>query len=116
VEYGRKATGLADKDAASDPQRALLAATAHTTLGKALLNQGNSRAAIAELQQASGALKNEPGALAECLYYLGFAYAKLNRLTEARQVLMQAVEINSPYRQLARDLLAKVNAARSRTR
>ncbi|HSA94317.1 MAG TPA: tetratricopeptide repeat protein [Terriglobales bacterium] len=116
VEYGRKATELADKEAASDPQRALLAATAHTTLGKALLNQGNSRAAIAELQEASGALKNEPGVLAECLYYLGFAYAKLNRLTEARQVLMQAVEINSPYRQPARDLLVKVNAARSRTR
>ena len=116
AEYGRKAVALADKDAASDPQRALLAATAHTALGKALLNQGNSAAAIAELQKASGALKEQPEAYAEVLYYLGFAYAKLNRLTEARQALTQAVEINSPYRQPARDLLAKVNAARAKQR
>ncbi|HXE91149.1 MAG TPA: tetratricopeptide repeat protein [Terriglobales bacterium] len=116
VEYGRKAVTLADKDAAADPQRALLAGTAHTALGKALLNQGNTAAAIAELQKASSALKNEAGAYAECLYYLGFAYAKLNRLTEARQALMQAAEINSPFRQPARDLLAKVNAARAKGR
>lgn len=116
AEYARKAVTLAEKDVDADPQRKLLAGTAHSALGKALLNQGNTAPAIAELQKAAAVLKEQPGAYAEVLYYLGFAYAKLNRLTEARQALMQAVEINSPYRQPARELLAKVNAARAKTR
>ena len=49
------------------------------------------------------------------LYRLGFAYAKLNRLNEAREVLSEAVQVQGPFQQPSRDLLAKVNSARSKS-
>jgi hypothetical protein len=50
------------------------------------------------------------------LYRLGFAYAKLNRTTEAREALMEAAKIPGPVQQLSQDLLTKVNAARAKGR
>jgi len=43
---------------------------------------------------------------------LGFAYAKLNKIGEARDVLTEAVKIPGPAQSMSQDLLAKVNAAR----
>jgi hypothetical protein len=48
------------------------------------------------------------------MYRLGFAYAKLNKVSEARDVLQEAVKISGPVQQPAQDLLAKVNAARAK--
>ncbi len=48
------------------------------------------------------------------LYRLGFAYAKLIRNTEAREVLMEAVKIPGPMQSMSQDLLNKVNAARAK--
>ena len=48
------------------------------------------------------------------LYRLGFAYAKLNKVGEAREVLAEAVKISGPVQGLSQDLLAKVNAARAK--
>jgi hypothetical protein len=53
-------------------------------------------------------------AYATALYRLGWGYAKLNRVTEAREVLSEAVKISGPIQQPAQDLLAKVNAARAK--
>ena len=50
------------------------------------------------------------------LYRIGFAYAKLNKVTEARDVLTEAVKISGPMQQPSRDLLAKVNAARAKAK
>jgi hypothetical protein len=47
-------------------------------------------------------------------YRLGFAYAKLNRVSEARDVLTEVVKIQGPVQQPAQDLLTKVNAARAK--
>ena len=51
---------------------------------------------------------------ARALYGLGFAYGKLNKLTEARDVLTEAVKIPGPLQPMSQDLLAKVNSARAK--
>jgi len=48
------------------------------------------------------------------MFRLGWAYAKLNKVTEAREVLVEAVKIPGPVQQPSQDLLAKVNAARAK--
>jgi len=42
------------------------------------------------------------------MYRLGFAYAKLNRRAEAKEVLVQVVSIHGPLQQPAQELLEKV--------
>ena len=44
---------------------------------------------------------------------MGYAYAKLKKNTEAREVLNEAVKIPGPMQAVSQDLLAKVNAARA---
>jgi hypothetical protein len=48
------------------------------------------------------------------MYRLGFAYAKLSKTTEARDVLTEAVKIQGPMQAMTQELLAKVNAARAK--
>jgi tetratricopeptide (TPR) repeat protein len=79
------------------------------------MKQYKTAAAIPELKTAVALLKGlDDQQYAIALYRLGFAYAKLNRTTEAREVLQEAVKISSPVQQPAQDLLAKVNAARAK--
>lgn len=115
MTYARKALELAKPDAPdADHSRKLAGGVAHSTIGYALLKQDKTVASIPELKAGSTLLKDDPAAYSTVLYRLGFAYAKLNRLTEARDVLSQAVEIQGPFQQPSRDLLAKVNSARSK--
>jgi len=115
ADYARKAIAAAHADdPAADMQRKVLAGRAHGVLGNVLLTQGNTTGAIAELRKAADALGQESGALSVVLYRLGFAYAKQRRYTEAREVLTRAAAVDGPARQLARDLLAKVNAERAK--
>jgi tetratricopeptide (TPR) repeat protein len=115
ADYARKAVAAAKgDDPGADAQRKLLAGSAHGVLGSVLLNQGNTQGAIVELRKAVDALGREPNALSVVLYRLGFAYAKLRRYTESREVLTRAAGIEGPAQQLARDLLVKVNAARAK--
>ncbi len=115
ADYARKAIAAAKADdPAADVQRKVLAGSAHGVLGNVLLTQGNTAGAIAELRKAAAALGQEPNALSVVLYRLGFAYAKQRRYTEARDVLTRAAGIAGPAQQLARDLLAKVNAERAK--
>ncbi len=115
ADYARRAVAAAKADdPAADLQRKLMAGSARGVLGNVLLTQGNTQAAIMELRKAAEALGQEPNALSVVLYRLGFAYAKLRRYTEAREVLTRGAAVNGPAQQLARDLLAKVNAARAK--
>jgi Flp pilus assembly protein TadD len=50
------------------------------------------------------------------LYRLGYAYAKLNRSAEARDVLNEAVKIDGPLQQPSRELLGKVSATRAKAK
>jgi tetratricopeptide (TPR) repeat protein len=114
-DYARRAITLAKADeAGADKARILSAGVAHSALGYVLLKQDKTPAAIAELKQASTMLKDDPAAYSTVLFRLGYAYAKVSRLTEARATLTEAVGVPGPFQQASRDLLAKVNAARAK--
>lgn len=110
LEYARKAVALTKGDeAGGDPQKALLAASAHSVLGFALTMQTSYEAAIPELKAAAGPLKEQEAAESRVLYCLGFSYAKLRHYPEARNYLSQASNLSGPYQTHARNLLVQVN-------
>jgi tetratricopeptide (TPR) repeat protein len=116
VAYAQRAVAGAKADAPdADRARKLSGGVAHSTLGYAYMKQDKTAAAITELKSASGLLKGlDDQQYAVALYRLGYAYAKLNRVTEARDVLMEAAKIPGPVQAPSQDLLSKVNAARAK--
>jgi len=116
ITYAQKAIEVAKPDAVdADKSRKLSAGAAHNTIGWAYLKQEKTTAAIPELKTAAGLLKGQDEQqYARALYGLGFAYGKLNKLTEAREVLTEAVKIPGPLQAMSQDLLTKVNSARSK--
>ncbi|PYQ40714.1 MAG: hypothetical protein DMG99_13115 [Acidobacteria bacterium] len=116
ITFAQKAIEVAKPDAAdADKSRKLSAGAAHNTIGWAYLKQEKTTAAIPELKTAAGLLKGQDEQqYARALYGLGFAYGKLNKLTEAREVLTEAVKIPGPLQAMSQDLLTKVNSARSK--
>jgi tetratricopeptide (TPR) repeat protein len=116
VSYAQKAIAVANADAAdADHARKVSAGAAHSLLGYALMKQDKTAAAIPELKSASALLKGQDDPQYEiAMYRLGFAYAKSNRVSEAREVLTEIVKMPGPVQQPAQDLLNKVNAARAK--
>jgi tetratricopeptide (TPR) repeat protein len=116
VTYSQKAIEVAKADEPdADKPRKLSAGVAHSILGYAYIKQNKTAAAIPELKSAVGLLKDQDEQqYSIALYRLGFAYAKLNKLTEAREVLTEDAKIQSPVQAMSQDLLAKVNAARAK--
>ena len=116
VSYSQKVIGLAKADEAdADRSRKLSAGVAHSTLGYAYMKQDKTAVAVTELKSASALLKGQDDtAYATALYRLGYAYAKLSKTTEAREVLSEAVKIQGPLQQPSRELLDKVNSARAK--
>lgn len=116
ITYAQKTIEVAKADAPdADKTRKLAAGTAHNTIGWAYLNQQKTTSAIPELKSAAALLKGQDDQqYARALYGLGFAYGKLNKLTEAREVLTEAVKIQGPLQAMSQDLLTKVNAARAK--
>lgn len=116
ITYAQKAIEVAKPDAAdADKSRKLSAGAAHNTIGWAYLKQEKTTAAIPELKTATGLLKGQDEQqYARALYGLGFAFGKLNKLTEAREVLTEAVKIPGPLQAMSQDLLTKVNSARAK--
>jgi tetratricopeptide (TPR) repeat protein len=118
IGYSQKAITVANaSDPSADKARKISAGAAHSILGYAYIKQDKTAASIAELKTASGLLKGQDDLqYSIALYRLGFAYAKLNRVTEAREVLKEAVKIQGPVQGMSQELLAKVNAARAKGR
>jgi tetratricopeptide (TPR) repeat protein len=116
ITYSQKAIAVAKADEPdADKTRKTSAGAAHSTLGYAYLKQDRTAAAIPELKSAAGLLKGaDDHQYSIALYRLGFAYAKLNRVSEARDVLLEAVKISGPVQAMSQDLLSKVNAARAK--
>jgi tetratricopeptide (TPR) repeat protein len=116
ITYAQKALEVAKADAPdADKARKLSAGVAHSTIGYAYMKQDKTLAAIPELKSAAALLKGQDEQpYAVVLYRLGFAYAKLNKTTEARDVLTEAVKIQGPLQAMTQELLAKVNAARAK--
>jgi tetratricopeptide (TPR) repeat protein len=116
ITYAQKALEVAKPDAPdADKARKLSAGVAHSTLGYAYMKQDKTLAAIPELKTAAQFLKGQDDQqYAVTLYRLGFAYAKLGKTTEAREVLTEAVKIPGPMQSMSQELLTKVNAARAK--
>lgn len=116
VTYAQKAIDVAKADAPdADRSRKVSAGVAYSTLGYALMKQDKTAAAIPDLKSAVSLLKGQDDqSYAVAGYRLGYAYAKLSKVSEAREVLTDVVKIAGPVQQLAKDLLLKVNAARSK--
>jgi tetratricopeptide (TPR) repeat protein len=110
ITYSQKVITLAKADAPdADRSHKLSAGVAHSTLGYAYMKQDKTAAAIPEFKSASALLKGQDNvAYATAMYRLGYAYAKLNRRAEAKDVLLEVVKIQGPLRQPAQDLLDKV--------
>jgi tetratricopeptide (TPR) repeat protein len=118
ASYAQKVIELAKADAPdADKSRKLSAGVAHSTLGYALMKQDKTAAAVPQLKSASELLKGQDDtAYAAALYRLGYAYAKLNKINEARETLQEAVKIQGPIQQPAQELLTKVNTARAKAK
>jgi len=116
ITYSQKAIEVAKPDAPdADKSRKIAAGVAHNTIGWAYLKQEKTAPAITELKTASVLLKGQDEQqYARALYGLGFAYAKLNKLTEAREVLNEVAKIQGPFQAMSQDLLTKVNSARAK--
>jgi tetratricopeptide (TPR) repeat protein len=116
ITYSQKAIEVAKPDAPdADKSHKLSAGAAHNTIGWVYLKQEKTAASIPELRTAAGLLKGQDDQqYARALYGLGFAYGKLNKLTEAREVLTEAVKIPGPLQGMSQDLLTKVNSARAK--
>ena len=114
ADYAQKAIKEAKADAAdADRSSKLSAGVAHSTLGYVYMKQDKTAASIPELKTSAELLKGQDDQqYAIALYRLGYAYAKLNKVPEAKEVLNEAVKISGPVQQPAQDLLLKVNAAK----
>jgi len=111
MEYARKAITLAKADAPdADSNRRLAAGTAHCALGFGLMKQEKNSAAITELKSALSLLKDDPEGSQKASYFLAYAYAKTKNYAEARPILTRLANTQGPFRQPARELLAKVSS------
>jgi tetratricopeptide (TPR) repeat protein len=116
ISYAQKLIEVAKPDAAdADKSRKVSGGVAHVVIGYAYLKQEKTASAIPELKSAAALLKGQDEQqYARALYGIGFAYGKLNKFTEAREVLTEAVKIQSPWQKMSQDLLTTVNTARSK--
>jgi tetratricopeptide (TPR) repeat protein len=115
VTYSERVVTLTKGNEADADRSRKLAGVAHSTLGYAFMKQDKTASAIPELKSASALLKGQDDtAYATALYRLGYAYAKLNRTTDARETLNEAIKVPGPLQQPSRELLEKVNAARAK--
>ena len=79
--------------------------------GDVMVSRGASGAAAVAAWSLKGQDEQQ---YARALYGMGFAYGKLNKLTEAREVLTEAAKIPGPLQAMSQDLLTKVNSARAK--
>jgi tetratricopeptide (TPR) repeat protein len=109
--YAHRALDICNKQVATEENKlALYAGLAHSALGYAMLQQDRNLPAIAELRVASSDLKSTPDAYSAAMYRLGFAYAKAGKLPEAKVTLTEVAKMPG-YEKLAKELLARVDAA-----
>ncbi|HZP16755.1 MAG TPA: hypothetical protein VFB00_02235 [Terriglobales bacterium] len=115
VTYAQKTILAAKADAAdADRSSKVSAGVAHGILGRVYAKQEKTAPSIAELKSAIALLKGQDEQqYAVAAYFLGWDYAKLNRLTEARTILTDAAAIPGPMQPPIKELLTKVNSARA---
>lgn len=95
---------------------ALQKGLAYSSLGQIYVNRNRNAQAVEAFKQASPLLKSDAANYGRNLYRLGFTLAKMQRIPEAREVLTEAVSVDSPYRPLAQETLAKIGTGARRAR
>ena len=115
ISYAQRAIVAAKADdPAADKTQKISAGAAHAVMGRAYAKQEKTIPSIGELKSAVALLKGQDEQqYAIAAYFLGWDYAKLRKLTEARAVLTDAAAIPGPMQQPVKDLLTKVNTARA---
>jgi tetratricopeptide (TPR) repeat protein len=112
----KKPDGEADDQFKTDQNNQL--GMAHVTLGYVYFQRGAKthkvEPAISEFKTAVALLGGNPPLRGQALYYLGYAYEVQTPANHhaASDALTQSVAIQSPWQAPARDLLAKVKAAK----
>ena len=97
--YAQKAIVVAKADDPdADKSRKLSAGVAHSIVGYAYIKARQNRSGDSGIEsQRQDLLKGQDDQqYSVALYRLGFAYAKLNKVAEAREVLTEAVKIPGP--------------------
>jgi len=110
AEYAEKVLKLTGADPGDTTMKSY-AGIAHTALGRADLNRDRIANAVTELKTAVVQLQGDPPDQQVALYFLGYASAKENRKADSIAALQKAAAINGPYQALAKEMLAKVEAA-----
>ena len=115
IPYAQKAIVLAKADQPdANSSSKVSAGVAHCVLGRAFALQEKTLPSIAELKTATTLLKGEDEQqFAIATYYLGWDYAKMKRLSEARAILTEGAAVPGPMQGTIKDLLTKVNSARA---
>lgn len=115
LTYAQRAIVAAKADDPNaDKSKKISAGVAHSIAGRAYAKQEKNAQSITELKSATTLLKGQDDQqYGVAAYYLGWNYAKVNRLTEARAALNEAAAVAGPGQQPAKDLLTKVNTARA---
>jgi tetratricopeptide (TPR) repeat protein len=115
ISYAQKAVVAAKADdPAAEKSKKISAGVGHSVMGRAYAKQQKTLPSISELKSATTLLKgNDEQQYAVAAYYLGWDYAKVNKLTDARAILNDAATIPGPVQQPVKDLLVKVNTARA---
>lgn len=115
LTYAQRAIVAAKADDPNaDKSKKISAGVAHSIAGRAYAKQEKTAQSITELKSATALLKGQDDQqYGVAAYYLGWNYAKISRLTEARAALNEAAAVAGPGQQPAKDLLTKVNTARA---
>lgn len=89
---------------------------AYTCLGQVDAIQGRNASAVDNFKQANPLLKSNAYYYGRNLYRLGYTLAKMRRIAEAREVLTEAVSIDSPFKAQAQATLNKIGGPARRAR
>jgi tetratricopeptide (TPR) repeat protein len=87
---------------------------AYSSLGEVYVVKTQNPQAVEAFRQASPLLKSDTFSYARNLYRLGFTLAKMQRIPEARVVLVEAVSLNTPYKARAQETLDKIGGGAKR--
>ncbi|HTV59045.1 MAG TPA: hypothetical protein VMJ93_09245 [Verrucomicrobiae bacterium] len=102
----QKPANVTDQD--WELQIAVQKGIAYTSLGQVHAVNNRFAQAVVQFKEASPLLQSNSFSYARNLYRLGFSLAKLDHTLEARKVLTECVSIDSPYKPLAEQTLAKI--------
>jgi tetratricopeptide (TPR) repeat protein len=119
-EYANKVIELLNKaekpaqltDEQWQQQKSIQLGLAQSALGQVHINRDRLPQALDAFRVAKDLLRADKVTYARNLYRLGFTLAKMNRPTEARPILTEAVSIDSPYKALAQDTLNRLGPVR----